>query len=219
MHAMHFLFGDITLPEQKRERNNDLSNSGAKQLRLQMQSAREELIEKAISFLGTIKDRTAGPEMEKWLHANYGPGTPLYEDLARLIKQGVKEGWAADINISGPHYWRSRLLEPREKSHYFSLTTVYMDPRAGRIPATDPADPDHAFRGDYHLHPYGEFNLVVPLEPDAKLLGPPGWRHAGWTAPAPGSHHYPEAKGGALSAFFFLPSGRISYDIQPPQGE
>lgn len=182
-----------------------------------MLSAREELIEKTIAFLGTVKDKTAGPEMEEWLNANYGPGTALYEDLARLIKQGVEEGWAADVEISGRHYRRSRLLEPSEKSHYFSLTTVYMDPREGRIAATDDADPDHVFRGNYHLHPYGEFNLVVPLEPGAKLMGPLGWRHAGWTAPAPGSHHYPEANGGALIAFFFLPSGRISYDIEAPQ--
>jgi hypothetical protein len=40
---------------------------------------------------------------------------------------------------------------------------------------------------------------------------------AGWTAPAPGSHHYPEVPGGALVALFYLPAGRISYDIRPPR--
>jgi len=44
-----------------------------------------------------------------------------------------------------------------------------------------------------------------------------GWCFGGWTAPSPGSHHYPEAKGGAVIALFFLPSGRISYHDAPQE--
>ena len=172
---------------------------------------RDALIDTAIRFIEEIKDKTPGAAMERWLNETHGPGSPLYEDLARRVRRGVEEGWAANIEIAGRHYRRSRLLEPCERSHYFSLTTVYMDSRAGTT------EPERVFRGDYHLHPYGEFNLVVPLEAGAELMGPLGWRHAGWTAPAPGSHHYPEARGGALIAFFFLPSGRISYDIEAPR--
>ncbi|MBB3590617.1 hypothetical protein FHX08_000961 [Rhizobium sp. BK529] len=172
---------------------------------------RDALIDTAIRFIEEIKDKTPGAAMERWLNETHGPGSPLYEDLARRVRRGVEEGWAANIEIAGRHYRRSRLLEPCERSHYFSLTTVYMDSRAGT------PEPERVFRGDYHLHPYGEFNLVVPLEAGAELMGPLGWRHAGWTAPAPGSHHYPEARGGALIAFFFLPSGRISYDIEAPR--
>jgi len=47
-------------------------------------------------------------------------------------------------------------------------------------------------------------------------MGPRGWSGAGWTAPEPESHHYPEVKGGALIALFYLPAGRISYDITAP---
>ena len=72
-------------------------------------------------------------------------------------------------------------------------------------------------RGQYHLHPYGELNLVVPLVPGAVLAGPLGWQGAGWTAPAPGSHHYPEVKLGAVIALFYLPAGRNSYAIRPPR--
>ena len=43
------------------------------------------------------------------------------------------------------------------------------------------ADPEESFRGDYHAHPYGEFNLVIPLTDRAMLAGPNGWCHAGWT--------------------------------------
>ena len=57
--------------------------------------------------------------------------------------------------------------------------------------------------------------MVVPVTPGAAIKGPNGWCYGGWTAPAPGSHHFPEVKGGALIAFFFLPAGRISYAAQP----
>ena len=43
-----------------------------------------------------------------------------------------------------------------------------------------------------------------------------GFKYGGWTAPAPGSHHYPETKGGAIIALFFLPAGRIAYNIKAP---
>ena len=180
---------------------------------------RNELIEAAMAFIEQIKDRTPGAEMERWLNDEHGPGSTVYEDLAHRVRRGVEQGWAADVEINGRHYRRSRLLEPCTRSHYFSLTTVYMDSREGRLPNDQKPVAEHVFRGDYHLHPYGEFNLVVPLEPSAELMGPLGWRHAGWTAPAPGSHHYPEARGGTLIAFFLLPSGRISYDIKPPTAD
>lgn len=70
---------------------------------------------------------------------------------------------------------------------------------------------------DYHGYPYGEFNLVAPLNEGAQLAGPNGWCHSGWTVRLPGSHHYPELKGGPLIALFFLPAGHISYAARPTQ--
>jgi hypothetical protein len=134
----------------------------------------------------------AGTEVEQWLNAKYGVDSQLYKDLARLITLGVKEGWAT------------------AETFFFSITAVLMD-------STDNTqdNPEGAFRGDYHSHPYGEFNLVVPLNEGAALAGPNGWCYGGWTAPAPGSHHFPEARSGAVIALFFLPAGRIAYDVKP----
>ncbi len=174
-------------------------------------NTRETLIARSIPFLEEIKDLTPGNDAEKWLNSTYGPGTDLYDELASLITAGIKEGWAANIEINGPRYRRSRIYEPSVDTGYFSITAVYMDSMAAA------EKPDVVFRGDYHGHPYGELNLVVPLNPGALLAGLNGWQGAGWTAPWPGSHHYPEAKGGALIALFFLPAGRISYDIKPPR--
>ncbi|WP_298928181.1 DUF4863 family protein [uncultured Ramlibacter sp.] len=174
---------------------------------------RDELIARSIAFLDEVKDMTAGTETERWLNQKYGLGSELYETLARLIKKGVQDGWAANIALDGPAYRRSRIEEPSAHTHQFSITAVYMDSTGNAQ-----GNPESAYRGQYHAHPYGEFNLVVPLNLGAALRGPNGWCEAGWTAPAPGSHHYPEAKGGAVIALFFLPAGRISY-LPVPQGE
>lgn len=173
---------------------------------------REALIERAIPFLEEVKDLTAGTEAERWLNEKYGPGSELYRTLAGLVKIGVQDGWAANIEVGGPSYRRSRIAEPSERTLHFSITAVYMDSTGNRQ-----GHPDGRLRGQYHGHPYGEFNMVVPLNPGAALNGPNGWCYGGWTAPAPGSHHYPEAKGGAVIALFFLPSGRISYHAAPQE--
>jgi Domain of unknown function (DUF4863) len=164
--------------------------------------ARRELIERSIPFLTEVRNRTAGKALESWLNDTYGAGTPLYESLAKLIRAGVEDGWAANIEVDGPRYRRSRIAEPSEELHYFSITAVYMN-------SVTP------YRGQYHAHPYGELNLVVPLDEGAQIAGPSGWQGPGWTAPGPGSHHYPEVRGGELIALFYLPAGRISYDIKP----
>ena len=164
---------------------------------------RDELIKRSIVLLEKLKNMTPGTEVEQWLNRTYGPGTDLYDNLARLIKAGAQEGWAANIAVDGLRYRRSRICEPSARTFYFSITAVYMQSQAN-------------YRGQYHLHPYGEVNMVIPIDRGALLAGPNGWCGAGWTAPAPGSHHYPEVKNGALIALFYLPAGRISYDIKAP---
>ncbi|REG49111.1 uncharacterized protein DUF4863 [Paraburkholderia sp. BL6669N2] len=174
-------------------------------------STKGQLVARCLPFLEEVKDLTTSAEVEQWLNTKYGVDSVLYSDLARLITHGVEEGWAANVEIAGPKYRRARLVEPNAETFYFSITAVLMD-------SSDNAqsNPEGSFRGDYHSHPYGEFNLVVPIDTGATLAGPNGWCYGGWTAPAPGSHHYPEVKGGAVIALFFLPSGRIAYDIEPP---
>lgn len=171
---------------------------------------RQALIDRSIAFLREVKDMTAGSEVEAWLNRHHGPGSSLYEELAALVKAGIEEGWAANVEIQGRRYRRSRIAEPSADSFHFSITAVYMDSTGNAQ-----GNPEGSFRGDYHSHPYGEFNMVIPLNEGAALAGPNGWCHGGWTAPAPGSHHYPEAKGGAVIALFYLPAGRIAYGITP----
>ncbi len=176
----------------------------------ELNADREALIERSIRFLEGVQDMTAGTETETWLNQHCGPDSELYQTLARLVTKGVQDGWAANVELDGPIYRRSRIAEPSERTRHFSITAVYMDSTGNTQ-----GNPGSSYRGQYHAHPYGELNMVVPLDPGAALKGPNGWREAGWTAPAPGSHHYPEAKGGAVIALFFLPAGRIAYYPAP----
>lgn len=172
---------------------------------------RDTLIARSLPFLEEIQDMTAGTEAEAWLNRKYGPGSELFETFARLVKNGLADGWAANVELDGPIYRRSRIAAPSEETRYFSITAVYMDSTGN-----PQGNPQGSYRGQYHAHPYGEFNMVIPITGGAALMGPNGWRQGGWTAPAPGSHHYPEAGGGAVAALFFLPAGRIAYH-SPPQ--
>jgi hypothetical protein len=175
---------------------------------------REELIQRAIPFLQEVKDMTPSVEMEKWLNEKYGPQSELHKELSRLIKLGIEEGWAANQEITGHNYRRSRVAEPGPETFYLSITAVYMNSMDHMV--FKEVHDDDVLRGDYHGHPYGELNVVVPIDPDAQLMGMQGWQGAGWTAPEPGSRHYPEVRGGALIALFFLPAGRISYNFKAP---
>src|SRR5271170_1576451 len=130
---------------------------------------REELIQRSIPLLQDVKDMTPGAEMEKWLNRRYGQDSDLYENLARLIKLGVEEGWAANQEAAGPNYRRSRIFEPSAETFHFSITAVYMnskDPHAFKD-----EHGDEVLRGDYHGHPYGELNVVVPIDKGAELKG------------------------------------------------
>ena len=166
----------------------------------------ETLIQLSIPFLFRIRDMTPGPEVEDWLNQEYGPRSAFYRGMAGLALGGLREGWAANVEIDGSRYRRSLIAEPSMRTHWFSITSVYMDSMANGAESAD-----RHYRGQFHVHPYGEFNMVIPLTPNARLAGPRGWCGEGWTAPAPGSRHYPEVRGGALVALFYLPAGRIAY--------
>ena len=103
---------------------------------------------------------------------------------------------------NSPKYRRSKISLPNADTRFFSITTVYMESQ-------------DVYAGQYHKHPYGEINCVIPLSDGAELKGMQGWQSAGWTSPGPGTHHFPEVRNGALIALFFLPAGRISYAAKP----
>ncbi|KAF2681354.1 hypothetical protein K458DRAFT_309798 [Lentithecium fluviatile CBS 122367] len=162
----------------------------------------QKLLKRCQDFFNEIENFTPGKDLEAYLNTHYGPGNPIYEDLCSHTRQGLEEGWVANIEIDGPTYRRSKIAVPKEETRFLSITTVYMNSQEG-------------FSGQYHAHPYGEINCVVQIDKEAELMGMQGWQGAGWTSPGPGTHHYPQVRGGALIALFFLPAGRISYTANP----
>src|SRR5690349_8633836 len=92
-----------------------------------LDSDREALIERCIPFLEEVKDLTTGTEVESWLNRKYGPDSELYQTLASMVRKGVEDGWAANIDIEGSTYRRSRIADPSERTLHFSITAVYMD--------------------------------------------------------------------------------------------
>ncbi|XPT00392.1 hypothetical protein M3J09_009545 [Ascochyta lentis] len=168
--------------------------------------AAQRLLQRCQDFFAEVENLTPGRDLETYLNTHYGPGTTIYEDLCSLTRLGLQEGWVANINIQGRDYRRSKISLPREETRFFSITTVYMNSQ-------------DVFSGQYHSHPYGEINCVVQVDERAELKGMQGWQGAGWTSPGPGTHHYPQVRGGALVALFFLPAGRISYTAKPEDAQ
>ena len=115
---------------------------------------------RVLSSIDLARCRTPGKELEARLNTEYGPGTAVYEEFCALIRRGLRndEGWVATTPIDGPKYRRSRIINPCAKTRYFSVTTVYMDS-------------EHVYRGQYHQHPYGEINCVIPIDVDGRGLG------------------------------------------------
>jgi hypothetical protein len=178
------------------------SSNAARTFSLKSRTCKSQLCLALIVRSANVHPRTPGKALEAHLNTHYGPGTPIYEDICSLTRKGVEEGWAANIPIEGQHYRRSKIALPNEETHFFSITTVYMESEG-------------VFSGQYHVHPYGEINCVVQIDKTAELMGMQGWQGAGWTSPGPGTHHYPQVRRGALVALFFLPAGRISYGAKP----
>ncbi|ORY08742.1 hypothetical protein BCR34DRAFT_488400 [Clohesyomyces aquaticus] len=166
----------------------------------------QKLLKRCQDFFDEVENLTPGHVLESHLNAHYGPTNPIYRDLCRLTLQGLEEGWVANIPISGPQYRRSKISLPKPETRFFSITTVYMNSLDELL-------------GQYHSHPYGEINCVVQIDEGAELRGMQGWQGAGWTSPGAGTHHYPQVRGGALIALFFLPAGRISYGAKPEDAQ
>jgi hypothetical protein len=142
--------------------------------------------------------RISAKELEKKLNTKHGPVIRTMRTSANMYDRDCrKAGWPRQRSMATNT--GGKLALPIPETQYFSITNVYMNSV-------------EEYSGQYHAHPYGEINCVVPT---AELMGMHGWQGDGWTCPGPGTHHYPQVRGGALVALFFLSAGRISYEATP----
>jgi hypothetical protein len=139
----------------------------------------QKLVDLCGEFFAEIEDFTPGKELEEHLNKNYAQGTRHYDEISRLMKLGLEEGWVAHTENGGPHYRRSKIILPSPQTRFFSLTSVWMDSQ-------------EVFSGDHHKHVYGEINCIIPYNETAQMRGMQGWMGPGWTSPAAGTHHFPQ---------------------------
>lgn len=177
----------------------------------------KRLIDANVPILDDIKERTPGEELRQYLNANHGPGTRHFDAIVALARQGLCEHWVAPEEITGAHYRRQLIAAPTAETFFFSLSAVYIDSNApDGLPGRE-VGTDTIFAGHYHGHPYGEINLVIPIDREAQLAGPADWQGLGWVCAAPNTRHYPEVRNGALISLYYLPAGRILYKFDPSE--
>jgi 2-hydroxylaminobenzoate mutase len=153
-----------------------------------------ELIQLLRSLFDDIRAMPLDAALEARLNSKYGDGTESYARLARLLKLGVEEGWAAYADIEGTDYRRGRIAEPSHETSNMSVESGLL----------------RNVKGQYHCHTNGEINMIIPLEEGAQFCG----HGAGWRVFPPMSEHFPTVTGRALM-MYFLPGGEIEYRTPP----
>ena len=155
-----------------------------------------ELLDQLRKVTEDLRGLPLDASLESRLNENFGPQTLAYQQISRLLKLGVEEGWVAYVDVEGPTYRRGRIVEPCPE-------TAEMSVESGLLKDV---------RGQYHCHTLGEINMIIPLEPGATFCG----HGAGWKVFAPMSEHFPTVEGRALM-MYFLPEGKIEYKVPPPE--
>jgi hypothetical protein len=136
-----------------------------------------------------LEGRPLDAELGRWLNAEHGPASPLYQTLKAACQTGVAEGWLCEREGGGLRY--GRIFKPTPELHGFSVDVVDMKDLAG----------------PHHAHPTGEIDLIMPIEGEALFDGHP----AGWLVCPPGSAHRPTVSQGRALVLYLLPEGRIDF--------
>ena len=153
----------------------------------------QTLQQELASLTAELAGRPLDAELERWLNARHGAGSASYARLRALCELGVAQGWLAQREGGGLRY--GRIFKPSEALHDFSVDVVDMKDIAG----------------PHHVHPLGEIDLIMPIDPQATFDGRP----AGWLVCPPGSAHRPTVAQGRCLVLYLLPQGRIEFTDSP----
>ena len=153
----------------------------------------QTLQQELASLTAELAGRPLDAELERWLNAQHGAGSASYARLRALCELGVAQGWLAQREGGGLRY--GRIFKPSEALQDFSVDVVDMKDIAG----------------PHHVHPLGEIDLIMPIDPQATFDGRP----AGWLVCPPGSAHRPTVAQGRSLVLYLLPQGRIEFTASP----
>jgi Domain of unknown function (DUF4863) len=136
-----------------------------------------------------LAGRSLDADLDRWLNAEHGVGSSMYEQLKISCQAGVAEGWLCDREGGGIRY--GRIFKSSPELHGFSVDVVDMQDIAG----------------PHHAHPLGEIDLIMPLDGNAQF----DCRPAGWLVYPPGTAHRPTVSQGRALILYLLPEGRIEF--------
>ena len=149
----------------------------------------EEFRQQIAQLTAQLSGRALDSELDDWLNARHGVGSPAYAQLKSACESGVAAGWLCDRQAGAIRF--GRIFKPAPDLHGFSVDVVDMRDVAG----------------PHHTHPNGEIDLIMPIAGDARFDGRP----AGWLVCPPGSAHRPTVSGGRALVLYLLPEGRIDF--------
>jgi hypothetical protein len=136
-----------------------------------------------------LQGRALDAQLDAWLNAHHGAGSPTFAALVESCRAGVRDGWLCDREGGGIKY--GRIFKPADDLHGFSVDVVDMNDCAG----------------PHHTHPLGEIDLVMPVQGEARFDGRP----AGWCVYGAGSAHRPTVSEGRALVLYLLPQGQIQF--------
>lgn len=153
----------------------------------------EQLRQDIAELTAELAGRALDAELDRWLNAEYGPASTRYQRLRATCEAGVAQGWLANREGGGLKY--GRIFKPAADLNGFSVDVVDMLDMAG----------------PHHVHPLGEIDLIMPMDPEARFDDRP----AGWLVCPPGSAHCPTVSQGRALVLYLLPQGQIEFTAQP----
>lgn len=140
-----------------------------------------------------VTDAIAGAPLdgalERRLNQDYPAGGEWYRSVEAACQEAIVQGWMCTQGSGRRKF--GRIFEPAPDLAGFSVDVVDIDDLVG----------------NYHRHPTGEIDLIMPVTADATFDA----RGAGWLVYPPGSGHRPTVKRGRAVILYLLPQGRIEW--------
>ena len=142
-----------------------------------------------VALTSQLASRTLDASLDSWLNSEHGPASLTYQSLKQSCEDGRAAGWLCNREGAGLRY--GRIFKPAQDIQGFSVDVVDMCDIAG----------------PHHVHPRGEIDLVMPIDPESRFDG----CGAGWLVLPPGTAHRPTVTGGRALVLYLLPDGQIEF--------
>jgi hypothetical protein len=155
-----------------------------------MANTTQEQLTSLVTELTTwLKGRSLDAALGDELNRVYSPRSAFFRELAGVCTTGLEMGWLGDRGAPPLRYGRAIKASPATNG--FSIDVVLMSDIVG----------------PQHMHPNGEIDMVVPIDPGARFDG----NGAGWVVFSPGTSHAPTVIGGTAAVLYALPDGAIRF--------